>query len=45
MFYSDYLRTLTRKAHIQIAVFSHAYLETIDGKYSRSVDFATVVWC
>jgi hypothetical protein len=45
MFYSDYLRDLKRRAHIQIAAFSHAYIETIDGKYSRTVDYSKVVWC
>jgi hypothetical protein len=45
MFYSDYLRDLMRKAHIQIELFSNGYLETIDGKYSRTVDYSTVVWC
>lgn len=44
MFYSDFVRALNRRAHIEIAIFSHAYLETIDGKYSRTVDFSNVVW-
>lgn len=45
MFYTDYLRDLKRKAHIQIELFSHAYMETVNGKYSRTVDFKSVVWC
>jgi hypothetical protein len=45
MFYSDYLRALKRQAHIEIATFSHAYIEHINGKYSRTVDYSTVVWC
>ncbi|MFK4444667.1 hypothetical protein ABH944_004829 [Caballeronia udeis] len=46
MFYSDYLYAIKRMAHIQIEPFSHAYVETINGKYSRTVDMlAQVVWC
>lgn len=44
MFYSDYFRALKRQAHIEIAIFSHAYVESIDGRYSRTVDYRDVVW-
>jgi hypothetical protein len=41
-FYIDYVLALKRQAHIEIVIFSHAYLETIDGKYSRTVDFSKI---
>lgn len=43
--YSDYIRNLIKKAHIEIAIFSHAYIETIDGRYSRTVDYGQIVHC
>jgi hypothetical protein len=43
-FYQDYFRDLLRIAHIEITPFSHAYVETINGKYSRTVDYRDVVW-
>ena len=43
-FYSDYVCSPVRCAHIQIEPFSHGYVETINGKYSRTVDYRDVVW-